>query len=139
MMIERRAGNLNTQDLVITAWARRSARAGAQRLFYTAGAFATASQIAQTWRGCWGGALASLTCKLQGRANMAGAFAMAGLWSEQPFSIGEGGTRGAMHRISPKQFGQFGLAIAQLSSLDISNCNITSASIKIFTSSVSWA
>ena len=34
---------------------------------------------------------------------------------------------------------QFGQAITQLSSLDISNCNFTSASIKIFTSSVSWA
>jgi uncharacterized protein YjbI with pentapeptide repeats len=34
---------------------------------------------------------------------------------------------------------QFGQAITQLSSLDISNCNFTPASIKIFTSSVSWA
>eukprot|EP01047_Picozoa_sp_COSAG01_P056141 COSAG01_NODE_6332_length_3731_cov_7.563051_1_plen_1055_part_00 len=34
---------------------------------------------------------------------------------------------------------QFGQAIAQISSLDISNCNFTPASIKIFTSSVSWA
>ena len=31
----------------------------------------------------------------QGCANMARAFAMAGLWSEQLFSVGEGGTRGA--------------------------------------------
>ena len=33
--------------------------------------------------------------KSQGCANMAGEFAMAGLWSEQLFSVGEGGTRGA--------------------------------------------
>ena len=44
----------------------------------------------------------------QGCANMAGEFAMAGLWSEQPFSMGEGGARGAWHSISPTPFGQFG-------------------------------
>ncbi len=50
-MKERRAGNLNTQGLVITAWAWAFAMAGGQGPDNTVRAFATASLRAQSWRG----------------------------------------------------------------------------------------